>query len=72
MKLRTLAITEGIQTFAQDGNEVAWISSQLDRYRVHVRDLPTGKDSVLGDAGGYRIDLQPPSLALAGTRVVSV
>ena len=28
VKLRTLAITEGIQTFAQDGNEVAWICSQ--------------------------------------------
>jgi hypothetical protein len=69
VKLRTLAVTsELIQTFAQDGNAVAWIS--WDRYRVHVRNLSTGTDSVLGNAGGYLARLRPPSLALSGTRVI--
>lgn len=47
----------GLEPAISGLHEGVAICSQLDRYRVHVRDLSTGKDSVLGDAGGYRIAL---------------
>jgi hypothetical protein len=70
-ELRNLVRTwGGIRAFAQDGNTVAWAASQVDRYRVRAKNLSTRKTVVLGDAGGYRSTLDPPTLAVAGSRVL--
>ncbi len=68
---RTLVRTfGGIRAFAQDANTVAWAASEVDRYRVRAKNLTTGKTVVMGDAGGYRLWLKPPTLAVAGDRVL--
>jgi hypothetical protein len=59
-----------IQAFAQDGNTVAWINSRSDQYRVRARNLASGKSVILGAANNYRATLRPPTLAIAGTRVL--
>ena len=70
-ELRNLVRTfGGIRAFAQEGNTVAWAASQVDRWRVRAKDLATGKTVVMGDAGGYRLWLDPPTLAVAGGRVI--
>ena len=70
-QLRNLVRTfGGIRAFAQDRDTVAWAASQVDRYRVRAKNLATGRSVILGDAGGYRLWLRPPTLAVAGTHVL--
>jgi len=67
---RTLVATRGIDAFAQDSNTIAWVDAA---HAVHVKQLATGREGVVGWLSSAVIGggpMAPPTLALAGMRAL--